>query len=385
MARAVLVGRPHDFGKGAAAGDRRGLNAVLGGGLLTAPSEERWRSHRRLLQPAFRRPRIEAMTPALASSTANVVEGWLLRNSADPWVDVMPDVEALVADGLQRLLFGRPLGRARAAQLRLPLALGVAPVREVRRARSEVDGVLRDEIERRTRDPVPAAVEDVLGLLLAARARGEIDDAGILDELATLLLAGIETTASAGAFALALLARAPRVQAAAADEVDHILQGRPPTAADLERLPRVTAAFDEALRLLPPIPAAPRRALRDTLLGEYVVPAGTRLLVSIHLLHRHARYWRDPAVFRPERFAAAPRKPVSGAFLPFGAGAHQCIGRELARLQGRLLLAMAMQRARFRAVEGDALGRRLAVGLTPSGGTRLSVLARGRAHSTSLP
>ncbi len=384
LARAVLVERPHDFGKGATPGGRRGLGALLGGGLLTAPSEDRWRSHRRMLQPAFRRARIDAMAPALISSAGEVVERWLHGGGEAEGVDVAPGIEALIADGLQRLLFGRPLERALSVRLKLPLALGIAPAPEARRARAAVDVALREELERRDHVPMPAAVEDVLGLLLDARSRGEVDDAGILDELATLLLAGVETTASAAAFALALLARAPRSQAVVAEEIDRVLQGRLPTRADLERLPHLAGAFDEALRLLPPIPAAPRRALRDTLLGGHVVPAGTRLLVSIHLVHRHARSWRDPAVFRPERFDPATDETVAGAFLPFGAGAHRCIGRELARLQGRVLLARALQQARFRPVEGDPLGWRLAVGLTPSSGTRLRVVARGRRCSTSV-
>ena len=376
--RAVLAERPEDFGKGSAPRGRRGLHGVPGSGLLTSGGERLRLARRRLLQPAFTLDRVDALTPAVAAATGATVASWLPGGAPAATVDVYPELEAQAADTLQRLLFGRVLEDARSRRLRLPLATGVARPGAARAARGAVDEVVAGEVERRLREPLPRGVEDVLGLLLAARERGLIDGRGVLDEMATLVLAGVETTASAGAFALALLARAPKAQRAVADEVDRVLQGRPPTAADLRRLPQVDAVLDEALRLFPPIPGAPRRALRDSLLAGFVVPAGTRLLVSIHALHRHPDHWHAPAVFRPERFLAG-EPGTRAAFLPFGAGSHLCIGRALARLQGRLAIALAVQRLRLGAPDGERLGRCLAVGLTPGGGTRLSLRARGAA------
>lgn len=382
LARAVLGERPQDFGKGPASRRSRGLPGVLGGGLLTNADEARRLQRRRLLQPAFTQQRIDALTPAVAAATAARVARWLpperATATATSSVDVYPEMEELAAGTLQRLLFGRLLEHAGARRLRLPLATGVARAGEARAARARVDRVVREEIERRARRPMPPGVGDALGLLLAGRARGEIDDDGVLDEMATLVLAGVETTASAAAFAMALLAHSPAVQRDVVEEVDTVLQGRPPTAADLRRLPRVDAVIDEGLRLFPAIPAAPRRALRETLLGGYLVPAGTRLLVSIHVLHRHPHHWRSPARFRPERFLSGEAGTRS-AFLPFGAGSHLCIGRDLARLQARLVVALAVQRARLAASEGERLGRRVAVGLTPAGGTSLVVRPRPKA------
>lgn len=378
LARAVLAERPEDFGKGAPARHRRGLHAVLGTGLLTAGSEPMRLQRRRLLQPAFSRRRVDALTPAVVAESAARISRWVSHAAGERGtarVDVYPELESLAADTLQRLLFGRVLQGAEARRLRLPLALGVGRAGEARAAREAVDAAVRREVARRARHPLPGGVQDVLGLLLAGRAAGQIDDRGVLDEMATLILAGVETTASACAFALALLARAPRVQRAVSEETDRVLQGELPTAADLRRLERLDGVLDEALRLFPPIPAAPRRALRESLLGGYLVPAGTHLLVSIHALHRHPDHWRAPATFRPERFAhLAPG--ARAAFLPFGAGSHVCIGRELARLQARATIALTLQRARLSAPEGETLGRQVAVGLTPAGGTRLVLRPR---------
>lgn len=379
VARAVLTERPEDFGRPGPARPGRGLHGVLGDGLLTSGSEARRLRRRRLLQPAFRRERVDALTPAVASAAAARVEGWSRGGAAT--VDVYPELEALASETLPRLLFGRVLGE-NGRRLRLPLASGIAGPGRARQARARVDAVVRAEVARRQERPLPSAVEDALGLMLAGRERGEIDDQGVLDEMATLLAAGVETTASAGAFALALLARAPKAQRRVADEVDRVLQGRLPGAADLRRLPEVDAVLDEALRLFPAIPSAPRQARRDALLGGYLVPAGTRLLVSIHALHRHPGHWRAPAAFRPERFLEHPQG-TRAAYLPFGAGGHLCIGRDLARLQGRLTVALTVQRMRLAALEGDRLRRRVAIGLTPDGGTRVRV--RPRRGAGTLP
>jgi len=373
MARAVLADRPEDFGKGAPPRPGRGLHGVLGSGLLTTGSEPQRLRRRLLLQRAFTRERVDALAPAVASATASRLARWLDGEVPATTLDVYPELEALAAETLQRLLFGRVLEAP--SRLRLPLAMGVAGAAEARAARARVDAVVREEIARRSRLPLPGGVEDVLGLLSAGSEAGEIDERGVLDEMATLVLAGVETTASASAFALALLARSPRNQQGAAEEVDRVLQGGLPTAARLRRLPRVDAVLDEALRLFPAIPSAPRLALRDSLLGGTLVPAGTRLLVSIHVLHRHPHHWRAPAAFRPERFLdGAPG--TRSAYLPFGAGGRLCIGRELARLQGRVVIASALQRLRLEPVDGERLGRRVAVGLTPERGTRLRMRAR---------
>lgn len=374
IARAVLAERPEDFGKGAPERPGRGLHGVLGGGLLTSRSEPRRLERCRLLQPAFHRHRVDAITAAAASDASTRIVGWRTERAAGE-LDVYPELEALAARTLQRLLFGRVLDAAASRRLRLPLASGVASPSRGRAARAEVDEVVRAEIARRTWRHSPGGVEDALGLLLVGRDAGRVDEQGILDEMATLVAAGVETTASRAPFALALLARDARAQRAVAEEVDRVLQGGPPTAAGLYRLPRTNAVLDEAVRLFPAIPGVPRRTLRDTLLGGHLVPAGTRLLVSIHVLHRHPHHWRAPAVFRPDRFLeGAPGTRT--AYLPFGAGSHMCIGRELARMQGRLAVALALQRLRLGAAEGEPLGWRVAVGLAPDGGTRLRMRPR---------
>ncbi|MEJ2665521.1 MAG: cytochrome P450 [Deinococcales bacterium] len=378
LARAVLAERPQDFGKGARRRGARALHAVLGGGLLTAPDDGRRLRRRRTLQPAFSRARIDALVPAASSLAADRVDRWLRTSARAGAVDVYPELEELAARLTQRLLFGRELDSAASRALRLPLALGAVSMGRARAARAAVDAVLTSELARRAAEPMPAAVQDALGLLLGARHAGRIDDAGILDELATLTLAGIETSASAAAFALSLLARDHAVQRDVAADVARSLRDRPPTtAADLRRLPAVAAAFDESLRLFPPVPAAPRQALRDSLLGGRLVPAGTRLLVSIHTLHRHPDYWRDPAAFRPHRFLDGDGGPARAAFLPFGAGTHLCLGRELATMLGRLVIASCVQRAVLSAPEDEPLRRKLAVGLTPASGTRLTLAPRG--------
>ena len=112
----------------------------------------------------------------------------------------------------------------------------------------------------------------------------------------------------------------------------------------LARLPYTRAVFDEALRLYPPAWLITRRAGEADEIAGVPVAAGTLVIISPWLLHRRPRSWPDPERFDPERFLdergalARPR----GDYLPFGLGPRLCIGRDIARLEGPLLLAVLM-------------------------------------------
>jgi cytochrome P450 len=145
------------------------------------------------------------------------------------------------------------------------------------------------------------------------------------------------------------LATHPEVERRFRSEVATVLgDAREPSLEDLSRLEYTAMVINEALRLYPPIWILERRAIEDDLIGGYHIPAGSTVVVSPFILHRHEAFWPNPGSFDPERFAAkqiAGRPPL--AFLPFGAGPHHCIGAHFAMLEARLILAMLAQRYRL--------------------------------------
>ena len=98
------------------------------------------------------------------------------------------------------------------------------------------------------------------------------------------------------------------------------------------------------MRLYPSAPIVPRLTGRDTELGGYHVPAGSRVLVNLFNIHRHPQHWTDPERFEPARFEATARKEQHRfGYLPFGAGPHLCIGKHFALMEAQLLLAALVQ------------------------------------------
>jgi cytochrome P450 len=148
------------------------------------------------------------------------------------------------------------------------------------------------------------------------------------------LLAGHETTAGALTFTLHLLGRHPEIQ-------DRVAGGD----ADLAR-----AALLEGMRLYPPAYSTERLADTDTTIGGYRVPAGTRVMLSSWVTHRHPDFWPDPERFDPERFTGQQNRPKY-AYFPFGGGPRSCIGEHFALLEGTALLRTFLARHRVEALD----------------------------------
>jgi len=135
------------------------------------------------------------------------------------------------------------------------------------------------------------------------------------------------------------------------EEIDTVLNGRPPEYADLVNLPYTRMVIDEAMRLYPPAWGFSRQALADDHLGGFRLPRGWLAFVIPYVLHRLPAYWQDPDVFDPERFLperSADRPKF--VYLPFGAGPRQCIGNQFALIEAHLILATLAQGYRLQLV-----------------------------------
>jgi cytochrome P450 len=131
--------------------------------------------------------------------------------------------------------------------------------------------------------------------------------------------------------------------------------GRPLAHAALGQMEQTELAFKEALRIMPPVPAMPRRALRDFVFQGHHIPAGTNVGINPAAVHADPVLWPDPDRFDPLRFT--PDKIAARhkyAWVPFGGGAHMCLGLHFATMQTRILAHHILTRYRISAAPGYA-------------------------------
>jgi cytochrome P450 len=157
-------------------------------------------------------------------------------------------------------------------------------------------------------------------------------------------MAGHETTGIGTGWAWYWISQHPEVERRLHAEVDEVLGDRMPTLEDLPRLKYTRMVFEEALRITPPVWCVDRRARDDDTIRGFRIPAGSYVLISPYVMHRHPKYWDDVLQFRPERFAegASADRPAY-TFFPFGGGPRRCIGMRFAMMEGVLFLAVLSQ------------------------------------------
>ena len=375
----VLVARHRAFGKGPTIEASR---LLLGESVLTTEGD-RHRRQRRRLQPMFHHERITLYGDAMVRLADRAAGRW----DDGATLDVHAEMAALTLAVVTETLFGTSadarrgdavttaltrllamFDRAYSPAFRILARLPTPTMRRFRRIEADLDAIVDDLIAERRADG--ATGDDVLSLLLRARDRDvAITDREVRDETLTLFLAGHETTANAMTWTWWLLSQHPEVESRLHRELDAALGGRVPGVADLERLRYAEWVVSESLRLRPPAWAIGRRAIADVEIGGVPIPAGSVVVVSPWLLQRDPRWWRDPEVFRPERWS--PEGSVGrrrDVFLPFGAGPRRCLGEPFAWMESVLLLSTIARRWRFRPVSDRPVELQAVVTLRPRHG-----------------
>jgi cytochrome P450 len=240
----------------------------------------------------------------------------------------------------------------------LPLAplLRLLPLpsqRRLRRAQAYLDTLIYRLIDERR--ATGGETGDVLSMLVQAQTEdgSPLSPRQSHDEALTLLLARHETTALALSWTWYLLAQHPDVDATMQAEIQTVLGGWLPTAADLPHLQYTRMVLSEALRLYPPAWLMTRRAREAVTIGDYHFRLGTFFLLSSYLTHRDPRFFPTPEAFVPTRWAAPPDEaPARYAYVPFGGGPRQCLGEGFAWMEGLLVLTTLAQTWRMQLVPG---------------------------------
>jgi cytochrome P450 len=344
LVKQVFTGDPRVFHAGEG---NQILRPILGENSVLVLDEKKHIGQRKLLLPPFHGERMQAYGEKMTEIAAREIESW---PTGVPY-KLRPRMQAITLEIVIETVFGvhggeqiEPLRAALRDFLDLttnPLALlpvlMVGPDRitrlpAFRRRIDRVDELIGREIAERRAVEDLAERDDILSMLVAARHEdgSPMSDAEIRDELLTLLVAGHETTATALSWAMERLVRHPEKLERLRVEVE----------ADEDAY--LTATIQETLRLRPVIVAVIRKLTEPVELGGYELPAGARVVPSIHLIHRDPEIYPDPERFLPERFLENP--PGTYTWIPFGGGVRRCLGAAFAQFEMAVVLRELVRR-----------------------------------------
>jgi cytochrome P450 len=349
LIRTVLVTQAHHFHRGEIFVQAR---RALGDGLATADEPVHMRQ-RRVVQPAFHHDRLAAYLDVITA----VVPAHTARWTPHRVLALDRELAALTVTITAKTLFRTDLG--------------AAAVREVQRSLVPViNGIARRALlpEWLNRVPTPASrrftaalgrlrsvVDEVIGAyreagadhgdLLSMLVAAEASDDEVRTQVLHILMAGTDTMATTLSWVFYELAQHPAIEDRVRQELEAVLGLRPVTLPDLARLTYLDRVLTETMRLHTPIWLLLRRTTTSVRLGDATLPAGAEVLVNLPTVHRDPQVFAEPMRFDPDRWLVLPDDlEQRGQFIPFGAGAHKCVGADLSWTAMKATLAIICAR-----------------------------------------
>lgn len=333
--------------------------AILGDGLISSEGELHHRD-RRLIVPAFHKAKISSYADVASVETEKMMGRW----KEGALVDAHREMASLTLTVVAQCLFSTdigdeldPVARAMAKAVdyydrmaapggKLMGKIRLSESRNYDAAERHLISVVEKIIAKRRASGKDEG--DMLSMLLNAEKMGEgvMTDRQVRDETITFLLVGHETTAVLLTFAWYLLSMYPRTAEKLHAEVDEVLDGgRVATYADIPRLQYTNKVLTESLRIFPPIWAIGRRPTRDYRIGDYMIPAGSMVMMSQMVNHHDPHYYQRPERFDPDRWTPEMKAKLQKySYFPFGGGPRTCIGEPFAWMEGTVILASIARR-----------------------------------------
>ncbi len=320
------------------------LDRLFPRGLMLLDFDEH-RLHRKALSVAFKSGPMKSYLASLNSGIAHGLEGW---RAAGPDIVFYPAVKQLTLDLASVSFLGAELGdeveaikRAFVDMVAAAVSVVRAPIPGTQMARG-VKGraFMVDYFGRQIEARRAGTGEDIFTQLCKATTDdgAHLTKQEIIDHMSFLMMAAHDTLTSSLTSFVYHLAVNPEWQQKLREEALslQLAPGEPLPFEKLDEMKLTEMAFKEALRIIPPVPSLPRCAMRDTEFGGYKIPAGARVNANPLYTHHMPDVWPEPQKFDPLRFTdEASRNRHKFAFVPYGGGAHMCLGLNFAYMQAK--------------------------------------------------
>nr|AUB85738.1 CYP4V28 [Penaeus japonicus] len=394
------------------------LRDWLGDGLLTATGSK-WHSRRKLLTPAFHFKILEDFLDVFNTQSTTMIKQLQEKADGKPF-DMFPYITRCALDVICETAMGRPVNAQCNAESEYVKAINTFAELLIKRTttpwlrpdwlytligqRKEYDACLKvlhdfsqdTIVERRAllqdsrRSGEKAEEQEVFGkkrrlafldlLLEYSEDSEKLSDEDIREEVDTFMFEGHDTTTAAMNWVLYLLGHHPEIQAQVHEEMDSIFgdSDRPATMDDLRSMKLLENCIKEGLRLFPSVHRFARTPQEDVRIGDYVIPAGTNVMIFPYRIHRDPKQFPDPEKFDPDRFLpenSKHRHPY--AYVPFSAGPRNCIGQKFAQMEEKVLISSVLRKFRVEStVPRESLKTMDPLVLRPKGGNILKVFRR---------
>lgn len=361
----VLKQRPEDFPKSDRVGE--GLKPLLGRSVFVT-NGELWKRQRRIIDPAFEGGRVKETYPAMLEAANAAVA----RMPEGDDVELEELCSHAAADVIFRTLFSIPIEHETAVEVfhafkdhqrsqpilnlaalvRLPQWMPRPHSAKARATAAHIRRLIKKLVEERQREIDAGTAPDDLATKIMTTADPETGERfqpdEMVDQVAIFFLAGHETSASALAWSLYMLAIYPEWQTKVAAEVGDSALAEFSAVSGLKVSRDV---FRETLRLYPPVPMMVREASQPESFRNRKVPKRAQIVISPWHLHRHTRQWDNPDGFDPSRWTTDNgRQCMRDAFIPFSTGQRVCPGAGFAMIEGPLILAKLIQAFEIKAI-----------------------------------
>lgn len=371
------------------------LKLLLGNGLLTSEGDF-WRKQRRLIQPAFHKQKLAALTAMMVHESEQLVKRFSSFQNGE-YVDMLPEMTTITLDIISRAIFSTGVEDKAAAVGKSILVLNEYAVERLndpfklpppfptpfnykwKKQASFLDSLVIEIINQRRKEGV--SKDDLLSMLIDMRDEdtGEaMDNQQLLDEVKTIFVAGNETSANAMTWTLYLLSQNPDVEEKMMKEIDEKLNaGTQLTFENVMQFQYVRMVIDESLRIFPPAWIVGRRNYQSDELGNYRIDPETNVIIPIIYFHRSKKYWENPDKFIPERFSPEKRNQIDRfVYFPFGGGPRLCIGNNFALMEMQIMLILLYRNFKFRLQPGFEATPDPLITLKPENGMMMKVEKR---------
>lgn len=349
-----------------------GFRLLAGNGLVTSDGDI-WKRQRRLMSPHFTPTAVLDFSAMMVEAIDHILDRWQKAAETNQPLHMDMEMMRLTMSIIGRALFSLDLGQEpteiglaiqeafafipeRSMNPLVPMWFPLAAHRRFAHNLKIIDKFIADQIADGRLHPER---DNFLSLMLQVKDENgqPMSDKQLRDEFITLFFAGFETTARTLTWGWYMLSKHPEVMHKLQDEADRVLvDGRPGSSADLDRLTYTRMVIDETLRLYPPTAMLARQNVEADEIGGYKIPAMSLITLSPYAVHRSSKYWPDPERFDPERFSAenAAGRPKA-AYIPFAAGPRVCIGNSFSLLEMVYTFAMAVKRFDLKQVADEEI------------------------------